>query len=48
MIELYEKILGENFTVQQTESEVRNYLYQVKALENISTKKLKKKINKEN
>ncbi len=32
MIELYEKILGENFTVNQTENEVRNYLYQVKSI----------------
>ena len=32
MIELYEKILGENFSVKQTENEVRNYLYQVKSI----------------
>lgn len=32
MIGLYEKILGENYTVKQTESEVRNYLYQVKSI----------------
>jgi len=32
MIELYEKILGENFTVKETENEVRNYLYQVKSI----------------
>ena len=32
MVELYEKILGENFTVEQTENEVRNYLYQVKSI----------------
>ena len=32
MIELYEKILGEDFTVKQTENEVRNYLYQVKSV----------------
>ena len=32
MIELYEKVLGENFTVKQTENEVRNYLYQVKSI----------------
>ncbi len=32
MIELYEKILGENFTIKQTENEVRNYLYQVKSI----------------
>ena len=51
MIELYEKILGENFTVKQTENEVRNYLYQVKSIgkyikrEDIEklTKKIKEK-----
>jgi len=32
MLELYEKILGENYTVKQTESEVRRYLYQVKSI----------------
>jgi hypothetical protein len=32
MIELYEKILGENYTVKQTENAVRNYLYQVKSI----------------
>ena len=32
MIDLYEKILGENLTVKQTENEVRNYLYQVKSI----------------
>jgi ParB family chromosome partitioning protein len=32
MIELYEKILGENYTVKQTESAVRGYLYQVKSI----------------
>lgn len=32
MIDLYEKILGDNFTVKQTENEVRNYLYQVKSI----------------
>lgn len=32
MIDLYEKILGENFTVKQTENEVRNYLYQIKSI----------------
>lgn len=40
MIELYEKILGENYTVRQTEEAVRNYLYQVKSIG--------KYINKEN
>ena len=39
MIELYEKILGENFTVQQTESEVRELF--------ISGKSIGKYINKE-
>lgn len=32
MIELYEKILGENYTVKQTESAVREYLYHVKSI----------------
>lgn len=32
MIELYEKILGENYTVKQTEDAVRDYLYQVKSV----------------
>ena len=32
MIDLYEKILGENYTVKQTESAVREYLYQVKSI----------------
>lgn len=32
MIELYVKILGENYTVKQTENAVRNYLYQVKSI----------------
>jgi len=32
MIDLYEKILGENYTVKQTESAVREYLYQVKSV----------------
>ena len=40
MIGLYEKILGENYTVRQTESAVREYLYQVKSIG--------KYINKEN
>ncbi len=40
MIDLYEKILGEDYTVGQTESAVRNYLYQVKSIG--------KYINKEN
>ncbi len=40
MIKLYEKILGENYTVKQTEEAVRDYLYQVKSIG--------KYINKEN
>lgn len=32
MIDLYEKILGENYTVKQTENAVRDYLYQVKSI----------------
>jgi len=31
MIQLYEKILGENYTVRQTEEAVREYLYEVKS-----------------
>jgi ParB family chromosome partitioning protein len=31
MIELYEKILGDNYTVRQTEEAVREYLYKVKS-----------------
>lgn len=40
MIQLYEKILGENYTVKQTENAVREYLHQVKSIG--------KYINKEN
>lgn len=40
MIQLYEKILGQDYTVKQTENAVRNYLYQVKSIG--------KYINKEN
>lgn len=51
MIELYEKILSENFTVRQTEMAVREYIYQVKSIgkyinkENVMklTKKIKEK-----
>lgn len=51
MIDLYEKILSENFTVRQTEMAVREYLYQVKSIgkyinkENVMklTKKIKEK-----
>jgi len=32
MVDLYEKILSENFTVRQTESAVREYLYKVKSI----------------
>jgi len=32
MIKLYERILGENFTVKQTENAVRDLLYQVKSV----------------
>jgi ParB-like chromosome segregation protein Spo0J len=47
MIELYEKILGENFTVKQTENEVRNYLYQVKSIgKYIKREDVEKLINK--
>ncbi len=46
MIELYEKILGENFTVQQTESEVRNYLYQVKSIGKYINKEAQEKLTK--
>jgi len=44
MIELYEKILGENFTVKQTENEVRNYLYQVKSIGKYIKKEDQKKL----
>ena len=48
MIDLYEKILGENYTVKQTENAVRNYLYQVKSvgkyIDKENTEKLTKKI----
>lgn len=51
MINLYEKILGENYTVRQTEEAVRDYLYQVKSIgkyidkENLekTTQKIKEK-----
>ncbi|MEK7177759.1 MAG: hypothetical protein AAB705_02960 [Patescibacteria group bacterium] len=48
MIDLYEKILGENYTVKQTEEAVREYLYQVKSIGKYinkeSTEKLIQKI----
>jgi ParB family chromosome partitioning protein len=46
MIELYEKILGENYTVKQTESEVRNNLYQVKSIGKYINKETKEKLTK--
>jgi ParB family chromosome partitioning protein len=47
MIELYEKILGENFTVKQTENEVRNYLYQIKSVgKHIKKEEIEKLTNK--
>ncbi|MEK7598072.1 MAG: hypothetical protein AAB441_05535 [Patescibacteria group bacterium] len=48
MINLYEKILGENYTVKQTEMAVREYLYQIKSvgkyINKESTEKLTQKI----
>ena len=48
MINLYEKILGENYTVKQTEVAVREYLYQIKSvgkyINKESTEKLTQKI----
>ena len=48
MIELYEKILGNDYTVKQTESAVREYLYKVKSIGKYinkeSTEKLTQKI----
>lgn len=46
MIELYEKILGENFTVKQTENEVRNYLYQIKSIGKYINKETVEKLTK--
>ena len=50
MIDLYEKILGENYTVKQTEMAVREYLYQVKSvgkyINKESTEKLTQKLGK--
>jgi len=46
MIELYEKILGENYTVKQTESAVRDYLYQVKSIGKYIKKEDQKKLTK--
>jgi len=51
MISLYERMLSENFTVKQTESAVREYLYQVKSIGKYINKenaeKLTKKIKEE-
>ncbi|MEK7495223.1 MAG: hypothetical protein AAB569_00780 [Patescibacteria group bacterium] len=48
MIDLYEKILKENYTVKQTEGAVREYLYQIKSvgkyIDKETTEKLTKKI----
>lgn len=48
MIDLYEKILSESYTVKQTEEAVREYLYQVKSvgkyINKESTEKLTQKI----
>ena len=46
MIELYEKILGENYTVKQTEDAVRDCLYQVKSIGKYIDKKNLEKIAK--
>jgi len=44
MIDLYEKILGDNLTVKQTESAVRNYLYQIKSIGKYINKETQKKL----
>jgi ParB family chromosome partitioning protein len=46
MISLYEKILAENYTVKQTESAVREYLYQVKSIGKYINKESKEKLTK--
>lgn len=46
MIELYEKILGENYTVKQTEIAVREYLYQVKSVGKYISKEIAEKFTK--
>lgn len=44
MISLYEKILGENYTVKQTEDAVRDYLYQVKSIGKYINKEIVEKL----
>ncbi|HEX7542798.1 MAG TPA: hypothetical protein VF385_01820 [Patescibacteria group bacterium] len=44
MIELYEKILGESYTVKQTEMAVRDYLYQVKSIGKYINLEVKEKL----
>ncbi len=44
MIELYEKILGESYTVKQTENSVRDYLYQVKSIGKYINLEVKEKL----
>lgn len=46
MIELYENILKENYTVKQTEESVRNYLYQVKSIGKYINKESSEKLIK--
>ena len=46
MINLYEKILGENYTVKQTETAVREYLYQVKSVGKYISKEISEKFIK--
>ena len=46
MINLYEKILGENYTVKQTEEAVREYLHQVKSIGKYIKKEDQEKIIK--
>lgn len=46
MIDLYEKILGDNLTVKQTESAVRNYLYQVKSIGKYINKETQEKLTR--
>ena len=44
MIELYEKILGESYTVKQTENSVMDYLYQVKSIGKYINLEVKEKL----
>ena len=46
MINLYEKILGDNYTVKQTETAVREYLYQVKSVGKYISKEISEKFIK--